>query len=194
MKLQKLKPTRRTRLRTQLGAMLMLYVMLITLIQTSAGQTEPGARLIPVPPDVNNPVVVDQTYVDDSNKAFDEVLALREAAVKAAEAQGASRAERAVATVLIGSFDRVLAIKNQEIDAHKQLELLLQGMIKIQQDFIAWMQLQLMKPKKNIFQKILSGIKRAAEMVLGVLAGAGLKALLGSNYRPEAVIPAWAAD
>jgi hypothetical protein len=133
--------------------------------------------------------VVDQSYIDDTNRAFDEVVALREAAVKAAEAQGASKAERAVTTVLVGSFDRVIAIKNQEIDAHKQLELLLQGMIKIQQDFIAWMQLQLVKPKKNIFQKILSGIKRAAEIVLGVLAGAGLRALLGANSTRTEGVP-----
>lgn len=179
-------------MRTQLGVMLTLSAMLITLIQTSAGQTDPGAKLIPVPPDVRNPVVVDQSYIDDSNKAFDEVLALREAAEKALAERGATRAERAVATVLIASFDKVIAIKNQEIDAHKQLELLLQGMIKIQQDFIVWMQTQLAKPKKNIFQRILSGIKKAAEMVLAVLAGAGLKVLIGAKNRPEASFPRFA--
>lgn len=133
--------------------------------------TKPGAELIQTQKDA------DDTFADDCAKAFDEVIALRKAVAESLVERSRNNAERAKAQVLISALDELVEVKNKQIEAHKQLEILLQGMIETQQKFIQFLSDQLLKPKKSVIQQIINGFKKAVEIIGFV----GIGKLLGEN-------------
>lgn len=122
-------------------------------------------------------VTIDQQTADDCSKAFDEVTALRKVVSEFLVERTKNQSERVKAEILVNALDELLQIKSQQIDAHKQLNEILQGIIQTQQQFIDYLQKQLLKPKKSTIQQILNGFKKVVE-IIGFI---GLGKLLSEN-------------
>lgn len=110
-------------------------------------------------------VTIDQNTADACSKAFDEVTALRKVVSEFLVERTKSQSERVKAEILVTALDDLIKIKSQQIEAHKQLNEILQGIIVTQQKFIEFLQQQLLKPKKSTIQQIINGFKKAVEII-----------------------------
>ncbi len=116
---------------------ILLWTTLIlssTLITTA--QTTPTPTPLAVAPIQPVKVVVDSSFVDDANKAFNEVLALRQAIEQFKAERGSSTAERAASDALIKNLNDLIAIKDRTISANEQLVQVYAKIIQIQNDMI----------------------------------------------------------
>lgn len=111
-------------------------------------------------------VCVSQEVADNCNRAFDEVVALREAVEKFKTERGASDA-------LIKGFNELIEIKNRTISANEDLVKVLQNIIRIQNEIIKTLEGRINKPKSTL-QKIFSVIEKLFLIVAGVGIGRGL--------------------
>lgn len=110
-------------------------------------------------------VDLDQETMNACDKAFDEVVALRKTVNEFLVERSKNQAERVRAEILVNALDELIKIKIQQIDAHKQLNEILQGIITTQQQFIDYLQKQLLKPKKSTIQQIFNGFKKVVEII-----------------------------
>lgn len=117
-------------------------------------------------------VEVDQSFVNDAEKAFTEVVALR-ATVEAFKTERAKTdTERAAADTLIKSFDALIKVKDQISVEKDKIIALYERVIELQSKMLDTLEKRLLKPK-SFFQKMLATLKDIALVVAGIALGRG---------------------
>lgn len=117
-------------------------------------------------------LVVDQKYIDDCTKAFDEVVALRAAVLEFRVVGAKTSAERVTSDALIKGLNELLSIKDRTIAAYEMKEKVYDSIIKLQSDMIDRMAKQLSQGK-TAWQKFASVLKTVVVLAAGVTFGRG---------------------
>lgn len=115
---------------------------------------------------------VPQDFIDDAAKAFELVIAQREALQKFKNERAATDAERKAVDILIAGLDKVLAIYDKTLDAADKLRLMYKSFIETQNKFIdALLELVKAKQKTSFLGSLWNSFKDFFKIVLAFYAG-----------------------
>lgn len=126
-----------------------------------------------VTPTPEKTVEVTESFVQDANRAFDLIVAQREALAKYAAERTLTIAERDAANGLVKSMDELILIKDRQVAAQEKLNQIYAQMIEIQGKIITQLENRLNRPK-GFYQKFLDNLKVVIEIAVGIAIGRGL--------------------
>lgn len=111
--------------------------------------------------------------MDDSTKAFTELVALRDTVQQFLVERASNNAEREGARTVIKYLNEAITSRDNIAIAVNQLIIVYDKVIQVQSKLIEDLQKQLNKPK-GFFQSLLDKVKQVALIATGLLIGKGL--------------------
>lgn len=157
----------------RIGLLIMLTLCGAQIIQAQITIQPTPQDAKPIPNDADK-VLVDKSFIEDAERAFDEVIALRATVAQFVEKErAASERERANAKTLLDSLDTLINVKNQTISQYEMLTQFQQKIILFQQQVIDKMTEMLNKPK-SAFQRFLKGVMEVIKAGVFIIIGRGL--------------------
>ena len=118
-------------------------------------------------------IEVDQSFLDDCNKAFQLVIEQRDALEKFKIERAKNEIERQSAQSLIDGLNSLITIKDRTIATYADIVKFQQKIIEFQNEIITRLQQAINKPKSG-FSKFLRILKEVSILVSGILIGRGL--------------------
>lgn len=130
-------------------------------------------------------IVVTQAWVDDANRAFEEVLKLREAveSLQVSERQSREKLQEELEGT-IASLQRLIAIQDRTILAYENytttVTKLYESLIRVQQTIIDKLTDTILNPKRDSkLVKLFKGVFKVVEKAVLVLSGVGIGKAIG---------------
>jgi threonine dehydratase len=118
-------------------------------------------------------VVVTQGYIDDATKAFDLVVAQRDAIDALIKTKNLQGEERKAWELVRNALNDVISVKDKIISSYEQLVATQQKVIAMYSGLVEKMQLEIGK-KKGFWDKVLDTVKVIGYILTGVALGHGI--------------------
>jgi hypothetical protein len=129
-----------------------------------------GQTPTPTPP---NPVIVDQSFVDSANQAFELIVELRDVVENFKIERAKNKAEREASDALILGLNQLVNVKDRVIATQNDIIVLYEKVIRLQGEIIEKLTTQLNK-KPSFLDKALRVLKEVALLAGGIVLGRGL--------------------